>query len=47
MSLLSVVSKIFDTLSKIISLLVTLRNVAFFPIPSLVLGLLFQLQICF
>ena len=45
-SLLSVVSKVFEKLNKkIIGLLITWRNVAFFLISSMILGLLNQLQI--
>ena len=44
--LLSVVSKVLEKLNeKIIGLLITWRNVAFFLISSMVLGLLNQLQI--
>ena len=41
-SLLSVVSKVFE---KILGLLITLKNVAFFLISSMILYLLDQLQI--
>ena len=44
-SFLSVVSKVFENLYIIIGLLITKRNVVFFLISSMVLGLLDHLQV--